>query len=555
MPFVDLGAQRAQRAAQILQMMNEMRARSGKRPSALDELNKEYEELKRKRAEEARQERDLESTLKTRQGGLDIQGWSAGRKEIHDAEDAARAEELARKQKAHIDAQTEASRASAGASRQSIEESKARTGKVELETEGERKDQKTKATEQQINRARDIENDAIRRLSMGETLTVADTDALQDARRLLTGNPSYTIPRKPDGVWDAPKNVARGMLDKSGIPTTKYGEGIEKIERPKSKYGQLVDDALDARERSHNDPYVMALYEDKFFKENALNRNQLEWRMSKKFIDAGDYEGASKIIGGLAQIKSTKANGAKLPSVEERQEFARQARLVKEMDDMQKEFDRLVNDGKMPVGALKQPFYKLLSIMEGDNPEVTSFIKKVEQMKGEYLLYLSGRAATDAERDDLNNRIPTIFDSPQTFRMSLPQFKDKVTEDMSIDAGILHSFGLKAPEGIPILDPGTIMKRDGKLPDLILDSGYYIPGDMAARQVQGIGIIGGNGSVNVGGTGEFRQKTAPSEQLGESTEFPSAAPSTLPAPTKLDPIERNTLQREADDLERQLGIK
>jgi hypothetical protein len=164
-------------------------------------------------------------------------------------------------------------------------------------------------------------------------------------------------------------------------------------------------------------------------------------------------------------------------------------------------------------------------------------------MKGEYLLYLSGRAATDAERDDLSNRIPTIFDSPQTFRQSLPQFKDKVSEDMSIDAGILHSFGLQAPEGVPILDPGTIMKRDGKLPDLILEGGYYIPGDMAAKHIQGIGVIGGQGSMNLGGEGEFRPKgTGPSDQLGESSEFalpPGAAPTapTGEAPTiDLDPM-------------------
>jgi hypothetical protein len=347
------------------------------------------------------------------------------------------------------------------------------------------------------------------------------------------------------------------MLDKAGVPTTKFGEGMEKINRPKSKYGQLVDDALDARERSNNDPYVMSLFNDRFLKENALNKNQLEWRMSKPFLDAGDIEGATKIIGGLAQIKSTKANGAKLPSVEERQEFARQSRLIKEMDDMEKEFERLISKRLMPVTALRQPFYKMLSVMGADNPEVTSFIKKVEQMKGEYLLYLSGRAATDAERDDLNNRIPTIFDSPQSFRMSLPQFKDKVTEDMSIDAGILHAFGLQAPQGVPILDPGTIMKRDGKLPDLILDSGYYIPGDMAARHIQGIGVIGGNGSKTLGGPGEWRQKMAPSEQLGESTELPGTMPTPSPAPAAkpLDPIERNTLEREAEELRRSLGVK
>jgi hypothetical protein len=113
---------------------------------------------------------------------------------------------------------------------------------------------------------------------------------------------------------------------------------------------------------------------------------------------------------------------------------------------------------------------------------------------------------------------------------------------MSIDAGILASFGLKTPDGVPILNPGTIMKRDGKLPDLILEGGYYIPGDVAAKHIQGIDVLG----PQIGGTGEFRQKLGPSDQLGESSEY---------APAPLSPEERKALEDEEAKLMRDLGIQ
>jgi hypothetical protein len=536
MAVIDLRGRQRERQAQMLMMMQQMRGRStvSGGMTELERVEKEIAEQEAQRRQEQRLQTESEkriegtqSLIKQREEATRLRGWEAGQKNILDwEEEQRRKRELEEGTLPLRQAQTAAERERRGLIGAQKREAEARTGKVEAETLGEHEDNIRKANEDIIRRAEKQRTLAYQRATMGEVVDKTGADKLEDAERLLQGNPGYVLPRNPDGSWKAPPAPALGMLDEKGNPTTKFAEGLDKIQEPDSGFGKLLNDAAEARARGAP-PWVMKEYESRFIKESAMTLQELQASGVKPFLDRGEYENASKFLAAFRNPPQ-----AKLPSVQERQEFARQTRLTMELNNIEKKYWELKNSGRIPVGRLHQPMLDAWAITESDDPELQNLRKDVEMMKGEYTLYLSGRAATEAERADIQKRIPALFDSQQTFEMALPRFQEKIKTNISVDAGILHSFGMQIPENVPILPIEEVLKM-GPIPNVITETGY-IPAEMTKRHIKGIGVLG-RGAKELGGEGEFRPK---GEMSSETEEPPMTTESeaVLSPPTPTDPM-------------------
>lgn len=511
MPVIDLRGKRAERQAQILMMMQQFRNRSaglGGGESELERVEKEIEDRRKQREEESRLRGVAESQMganraleESRRKESDIKGWQAGQKNILDWEKSQREErELTEGTLPLRRAQTEESQAGTQFKKAQTLESRARTGKTLAETEGKLDENQRKSMEWQIDRARRQRNMAHLTVTEGGVVDKTGADALEGAERILTGNPGYTLPRNPDGSWKAPPKQELGMVDEKGMPTAKYAETIDKIQEPNSGFGKLMGDAAEAKANGAP-PWVMDQFKARWTKESAMTLNELKGSMVQPFLDAGDYEGANKALAAFRNPPKPQ-----MPSKEERQEFARQGRLVNELQSIEKRYWDLKNSGRIPVGRLKQPMLDAWAAVGNDDPELQSLRKDIEMVKGEYLLYLSGRAASDNERAEIKQRIPTLFDSQQTFETSLPRFQEKVKTNISIDAGLLYSLGYQIPDNIPVLPMDEILKS-GPVPNVITETGF-IPAEYMKQHIKGIGVLGRD-PRNVAGLNEWRDKGGP----------------------------------------------
>jgi hypothetical protein len=117
--------------------------------------------------------------------------------------------------------------------------------------------------------------------------------------------------------------------------------------------------------------------------------------------------------------------------------------------------------------------------------------------------------------------------------MALPRFQEKIKTNISVDAGILHSFGMQIPENIPILPIEEVLKM-GPIPNVITETGY-IPAEMTKRHIKGIGVLG-RGAKELGGTGEFRQKGEPVSSETEEPPMSTETEAVLSPPTPTDPM-------------------
>lgn len=569
MPVVDLRGRNAERAAQMMMMMQQFRGRSpalGGGESELERVEKEIEERRKQREEEQRL-RDVSNAQigankaleEGRRTETNVNVWKAGQKNILDWEKEAREKrELEEGTLPLRRAQTQEAQAGTTFKKEQALHERAQTGKTLAETEGILNEDQRKSMEAQIDRARRQRNLAHLQVTEGGVVDKTGADKLEQAERLLTGNPGYTLPRNPDGSWKAPSKVELGMVDEKGNPTAKYAESLDKIQEPNSPFGKLMGDASEAQANGAP-PWVMEQFKARWLKESAMTEAELKGSMVKPFLDRNDYEGASRALAAFRAPPKPQ-----MPSKEERQEFARQGRLVLQLQDIEARYHKLKDEGQIPVGRLHQPMLDAWAAVEKDRPELQALRKDVNQMMGEYVLYLSGRAATDAERADIRTRIPSLFDSPQTFELALPRFQEKVKTNISVDAGLLYSLGYKIPENIPVLPMEDIL-RQGPVPNVITETGF-IPAEYMKQHVKGIGVLGRDPRT-VGSLSEWRDKGGPpvaSPSAPESSETQEPPMSTeenavlspeLPADPMAykDPVKARGLLREREGLMNKLS--
>jgi len=557
MPVIDLRGRKQERQAQMLMMMQQFRNRStalSGGETELERVEKEIAEAERKRAADERAERTAEAGIKAdvalerqRQSKTDVDKWKAGQENILKWEEEGRKKKeleegtlpLRRAQTEEAQAGTEFKKAQTG-------EARARTLETLTKTQGERDENRRKADEAILGRAEKQRNLAYQMATMDQVVDKTGADRLEEAERLLQGNPGYVLPRNPDGSWKAPDKAALGMLDKDGNPTAKFAESLDKIQEPNSGFGKLMDDAAQAKANGAP-PWVMDQYKARWVKESAMTTKELEGSMVKPFLDRGDYEGAQKALAVFRNPPTPK-----MPSAEERQEFARQGRMTLQIQDIQDRYNKLKSEGRIPVGRVRQPMLDAWAAVGTDDAELQALRKDVNQMMGEYVLYLSGRAATDAERADIRTRIPSLFDSQQTFEQALPAFQGRIKTNISVDAGLLYSLGYKIPDNIPVLPLDEIVKQ-GPVPNVITETGF-IPAEYMKQHIKGIGVLGREGKV-VGGLDEWRQKGGP--PVGAPGGATSSETEEPPMSTESDAVlspEKSTNPKDYSDVPRARGL-
>ena len=471
----------------------------------LDDLEKQRNieiEQRRRQQETDSNIREGEERIRIQQGGLDLETWRTGREDVRAESRLASALRTDR-------AQEEASRASAEASR-------AHAGLFKEQTAGEYEENVRKQNDFIHEYADRRSNAALAQIARGEPLDKNATDVWEKALRVQTGNDDLYLPRNAEGGWAGdPKTALRGVVDKDGKPTAEFAAKIRDLEKPFSEFGQLVADAQEAR-ASGLSPTEMQPYVDRIRRETApTSPGQVEAYIAQTLLDDGNVEGA---MDALTQLRGASKTVIKIPDPKERDARRNQLTMVADMNDIEKDFDMLLKSGRIPVTAYRQPMFDALAYLGKDDPYIQTFRKKLDNFKARYLLYLSGRAATDAERNEVKNQIPSRFDSIQTFQMALPDFRDKVIRDIAIDNGIADSFGLQTDPSLPKISPGDLLKTGKPLPNYVTATGT-VPSAEVQRHVAGMARIaeGFRRAKNkVGGVTEFRDWSLP--ENGMSTQ-------------------------------------
>lgn len=558
MQIIDLGAKRREQKMQQMMMMQQLIGRSalGAEGSALDRVLKEQEVQDRLDREEALREKVAKESISRQREATDAQikrgleaskrgearykleEWQTGEQVQRGKESSARGERETRQQ----EMTGETTRTLQGA----------QTQRQRAETLGQLDENTRKQNEDLIDMANRRRNLALSKAANGEPLTPGQTDIYERDERMLSGDKSFTLQRDANGVWTPDKGtVARLTLDEKGMPKADYAKGLRDIDKPHGSFGQLIADAHEAEAKGAN-PETMKHFTDKIWSETAPTIPKIQGMLVKNLLDDGNVEGAEALMG---QLKSGPPK-TKMPPAAQVASFGTQTRMVSELESLDSKYQDLKASGKISVGNLSQPINKIRAGIGRDDPDVQTFLKSLDRFKAKYVLYLSGRAASYAEHQEITAQVPSRFDTFSTFEKALPDFRDQLVTDMSIDAGVLHSIGYQTPEGIPLVDPWDVVKRVGHLPNIVLDHGY-IPSEVGTNTVKGIGALGraahANG-VQIGGVGEARQKGNVDMSTGSpmSTETPQAGPSDNPRDYANPPAARGLLKRKAE-LEQYLG--
>jgi len=363
-------------------------------------------------------------------------------------------------------------------------ETNARIGLVEEQTLGQKAENERHTSEGMVDDANRTRSLLIAK-AQRQPLSREDTDDLENAERVIGKNPHYQVDRNPDGTIKNPELLARSVLNKDGTPTAEFAKGLRDVDKPYNAFSELLADAK-AAQKGGADKETMQRYADKIWQQTAPTLPQVEGFIMKQMLDEGNISGAMDYANAM---RKASAPVVKIPDPRERIDYKGTVKMVNRLDELTNTYLDLKRRNKIPVGYLRQPFFDILEKAGKSDPEIEAFRMQAHQFRAKYTLFLSGRATTDAERTDIQKQIPSVFNSQATFERALPEFMNGLKEDAAIDMGIAKSYGQKVPNGVPILDPGEVLAKGGKLPKTLLDSGAYLSSDAIENHVRGQAVI------------------------------------------------------------------
>jgi len=516
MATINIGAQRAERAIQAQMMINQFMRQTGigsNQPTNVERAYSELEEQERWEAEEARRQTESEQRVRISESEhqrklnefdqmQDLRERQRNFDEWKGTEDVKRGIEESGRQERELGMRKPLWEAQTG-------EARARTGLVQEQTRGERDENKRKQNEALTADATRTHNFYISQVQQGKPMSVEDTDRFEQAERMLSGNPHFQVERNPDHTWKVDKELVRmTVMNPDGTPNANFAKDAREVEKPYNAFSQLLSDAK-AAEKQGADAVTMKWYKDKIWQQTAPTLGQTEGFIVKQMLDEDNIDGAMDAIN---MFRKSSAPVVKVPDPRERIDYKGSLKMASQLEDIQTRYQALKDKNKLPVGYLKQPVFDILTKVGKDDPEIQAFRMRVNQFRAKYTLYLSGRATTNEERDDIQKQIPSNFSSFQTFELALPEFRNGLLQDAAIDAGIAKSYGMFVPPGVPVLEPSDVLARDGKLPNVLLDKGAYLSGPAIENHVRGTRAIGNKiNQQGVGGpAGNFRNWRAPS---------------------------------------------
>jgi hypothetical protein len=513
MGFVELSdpTKRLQQQMMVYEMMRKGGVSRG--DTETDKFFKELEDQRRWKTEEGRKERVAGQQItasqeeSTRgQKKLDVETDLGYRKDVRDESETAAQNALRGKQGV-------AALAAAGASRASATASYAHAGLLGEQTAGARLDNTKKQNDALLDRATRGHNFAMEAAHRGEAIDPIWTNQLEEYERRLSGDQHLTLPRNEDGSWKYDKDkIATSMYDEKGMPRAAYAKTLDDIAKKSSPFGQMIDDFNEVKANG-GDEETLKAYRSKIWEEVAPTVGKVEGAMIKPFVDHNDIDGAMDLLGRLREKGAPKIT---VPNATERVKMDETINLIRDTDRIKENFVKLKQEGKMPVGFFRQPWNTIRARVGSDDQEITTFLKQLDQFRAKYVYAMTGKQMGEKERADLSSQIFNKTDSPQTFWASLPQFRNQMVEKAAVTNGIAKAYGMEPMQGVPIIDPGDVIAKGGKLPDFITESGYVEASDVE-NHIKGIRVLAdktAKGKAKIGSVEERRDWT-PNEKAPE----------------------------------------
>lgn len=409
---------------------------------------------------------------------------------------------------------------------------KARTTDVGVETQARR-------TKMQSDAAEAVVNNAQRSILFAQGQAMGDhqfskdeTDQIEHNYQLYGGDRLYKLDRNPDGGWKYDKTkLPMQMLDKDGQPTTKYAEGINKLNAAQTEPFREIQDYEKMATDPNTTPAMKDMGARRLVKTMTPSFDQFGMGLANDLLEAGAPDAAVAFAKDFHQGSGSKP--LKTPTAGETTDMQDRLQLVDHMDTLRSDLKKLTDQGIIPTGHYRQKPLKLLADMELGNPEVQSFTKRTNELVSMYMKMMHGRRFQQHEVAWILKSMPSTEDSASVLDRALEVMSNEMSTDVRLRSGVLSSVGIQVPPGINPISPHDILKGHEGIPD-IETSGSYMTGAMATQMLKGQEILRQKYMrQNIGGTGAFRDSSgdaqsplpqlAPGQQLGQSTEKPGKA--------------------------------
>jgi len=519
----------AEKKMQMLLMMQQFRNRSSTfgGETELERVIKQQAEQRRqeaadRRAEEAgaRQERNVQSEIETRQRTRDLQEWEAGQRNIQDWLEDERKRQLQDVQVPYIKQQTAEAAARTEGAKATTEKTRAETTKLGVQTQQERVDLEAKRdwqTNQQIEAmrtdARNAWNAGVMNVSSGNPSALSPENAtvMENAYRILSGNKAFSLPRTADGSLD-PQVVPRlstMMFDAKGQPSADFAKDLKAVEKPATNFESYMRAYNEAKAKG--DKEAVKFYGHKLMRESALTVNNTQAGVLQGMLDDGDLQGYKTLLNEWNQGKTGAGTKKEVYPTAEAQKNTRDGLdTLAAIDRLEQQWSGLVKSNAVPpTGRIVTPFYDILATLQMSNSDVQAFRANLMDVVARYRLFITGKASNEKEMGDLLRAVPNETDDTRAFYKKLREMRWKTTRRIRMDIGAQQALGMKTPDLGPDfapISPKEVLQRWGS-PDITTDSGRRIA--VAGSIGPGTQIIGQQGgqSSRLGGTAEFRQKS------------------------------------------------
>jgi len=574
MPYQEFGRRASGDAVQKQMMIYEMMRKGGvsRGQTEVDKFLEELDKQEKDKTIETRLQRESDEKiidLGVKQNRLqekeDFEKWYKGAEARRQEEKNASDLKVDRAQEAASRAAAVQSGASAESARSTAELNKTKNAGEKLENDRKNRDDAVK-------QARDKINLMTGWIAQGGDIGKDDTEILQNSYRTLFGNPNFTLPRNDDGTYKFDRNKLITYDDK-GVPSAGLAKAVNEVSYGyKSPAGKILGDINLAKARNATPEEIDDLVgQFKRATRDSLKDQQakiVDTLMDNGFVTEGT-EMFNKFLDGGKQPKVI------VPSQAERQKVRNKVQMLGDLDDIERQYYSLKENGIISVGFLRQPWRVIQTKLGTVDKNVATFVKDLERFKGKYVFDLSGMQTRSNEPEEIQKQIPYFDDSPETFELALPHYKAVLKKQIGYDLAVSKMFGMQIPDeeqykDVPVADMNAMMRDGEPFHDYVSnDPAGYIPREMIIEKFRGQ-VLSNKGlerrNADVGGIGMNRkaeeQQRQPAIVPGQSTTSvgtttkgvataPSGTPASMVPPTTGAPSPTTSTTNPEDDAIRQ----
>jgi hypothetical protein len=335
--------------------------------------------------------------------------------------------------------EAQVSAADIGLKHAQTQQSYAETGRIGVLTKNAVADG-NRATEQYIwAHSGQVANQLLMLQAQGLKLSPSQTNELEAALRIHTGNMSTTLPRTSAGGLDMPDEQVAGLVtDGQGNPSMKYQQEMHNFKKidsgtPLGKYSNLLmdlkrtgapQDMIDAATKGLVAAQVKAA---------TVPRNTLLDNVMTQFAARGDLMAGATVVGQLESAMSKKTPWDSQSALS----WNRSTTLQNQLQDLMVRRNDLEQRGLLPQGSLS----RRMASFGFTNDDTGRFVKDAMLIQQEFLADQLARNTdmTSDAKTDLQKSIPTIFDDPSQWNIAMPQYIDLLRSQARRTVGLARA--------------------------------------------------------------------------------------------------------------------